>query len=87
MEFSRGKLLKIEDFSRGGAKKMEFFGGEALISTKFFRGIPIFFGVRTHILQPIFFLAKTKGKSSTKVGWKVRISNFNAIAQCTIIYP
>ena len=51
MEFSRGKLLKIEDFSRGGTKKMEFSGGEALISTKFFRGKPIFFGVRTHILQ------------------------------------
>ena len=45
MEFSRGMLLKIEDFFRGGVKKMEFFGGEALISTKFFRGKPIFFRV------------------------------------------
>ena len=51
MEFSRGKLLKMEDFFRGGVKKMDFFWVEALISTKFFRGKPIFFGVRTHILQ------------------------------------
>ena len=47
---------------------MEFFGGEALIFTRFFRGKPIFFRGMTQFFRgkPIFYGVRRKGKSLTR---------------------
>ena len=64
---------------------MEFFGGEALIFTKFFRGKPIFFTDMTQFFRGECNFSQSSGerkkvKSSTGGGGEVRI--LNAIAHC-----
>ena len=76
----------IGDFFTGTVKKLEFFGGEALIFTKFFRGKPIFFRVRTHILQgQAHILWKSSGVNAILA--RVGVRMLNAIAQYKIIDP
>ena len=63
----QGKVIRIEDFFRGRVKtktktKKEFFGGEALIFTQFFRGRPIF--CRDRSTQHPYFWEVFRGECS-----------------------
>ena len=63
----QGKVIRIEDFFRGRVKtktktKKEFFGGEALIFTQFFRGRPIF--CRDRSTQHPYFWEVFRGEYS-----------------------
>ena len=70
---------------------MEYFGGEALIFTKFFRGKPIFHGNSSGVKAILANLQGYKQKVSPQPGWGgwgvqiLKFNIYNAIAQCTII--